>query len=131
TAPISTIHSFCGTLLRQYAVEVGLDPGFDVLEDVLSVNIAGEAISRALEKLLTAQSDAGEDLRQLVLIFGWRAVNEAVPGLVDAHDAAAWQRWLDRPAGDHAALWHDYSLIGLRPTYLAYILSARPKIANL
>src|SRR5436190_22327278 len=31
TAPINTIHSFCGTLLRQYAVEAGLDPGFDVL----------------------------------------------------------------------------------------------------
>src|SRR5439155_18344207 len=98
TAPISTIHSFCGTLLRQYAVEVGRDPGFDVLEDVLSVNIAGEAIGRALQKLLTAQSEAGEDLRQLVLLFGWRAVNEAVPGLVDGHDAFAWQRWPARPA---------------------------------
>src|SRR6266480_1316545 len=45
TAPISTIHSFCGTLLRQNAVEAGLDPGFDVLEDVLSVNIEAEALS--------------------------------------------------------------------------------------
>ena len=26
TAPISTIHSFCVTLLRQHAVEAGLDP---------------------------------------------------------------------------------------------------------
>src|SRR5437660_10499790 len=25
TAPISTIHAFCGTLLRQFAVEAGLD----------------------------------------------------------------------------------------------------------
>src|SRR4051794_9141280 len=31
TAPISTIHAFCGTLLRQFAVEAGLDPRFDVL----------------------------------------------------------------------------------------------------
>src|SRR5436305_11115522 len=28
-APISTIHAFCGTLLRQHAVEAGLDPRFD------------------------------------------------------------------------------------------------------
>src|SRR5439155_23800704 len=27
TAPVSTIHSFCGTLLRQHAVEAGLVPG--------------------------------------------------------------------------------------------------------
>src|SRR5262245_40924799 len=30
TAAISTIHSFCGALLRQHAVEAGLDPAFDV-----------------------------------------------------------------------------------------------------
>jgi ATP-dependent helicase/nuclease subunit A len=131
TAPISTIHAFCGTLLRQYAVEAGLDPGFDVLEDVLSVNISGEAIGRALQKMLTAQSEAGGDLRQLVLLFGWRAVTGVVPGLVYAHDIAAWRRWLDRPAAELALLWHDYSLAGLRPTYLAYLLAARPKIANL
>src|SRR5262249_46807292 len=59
TAPISTIHSFCGTLLRQFAVEAGLDPAFDVLEDVLSANLEGEALSAALQKLLTAQSKAG------------------------------------------------------------------------
>src|SRR5207302_6156924 len=52
TAPISTIHSFCGTLLRQNSVEAGLDPQFDVLEDVLSVNLGNEAISAALQKLL-------------------------------------------------------------------------------
>src|SRR5207302_6650143 len=26
TAPISTIHAFCGTLLRQHPLEVGIDP---------------------------------------------------------------------------------------------------------
>src|SRR3954447_12617530 len=30
TAPISTIHAFCGTLLRQHALEAGLDPHFEV-----------------------------------------------------------------------------------------------------
>src|SRR5438477_240735 len=34
-APISTIHAFCGALLRQYGIEAGLDPRFDVLEEVL------------------------------------------------------------------------------------------------
>src|SRR5256885_1189307 len=68
TAPISTIHAFCGTLLRQFAVETGLDPTFDVLEDVLSVNLEAEALTTSLQKLLTAQGTAGEDLRQLVLL---------------------------------------------------------------
>src|SRR5262249_25751927 len=29
TAQISTIHAFCGNLLRQHAVEAGLDPHFE------------------------------------------------------------------------------------------------------
>src|SRR6516225_4803032 len=56
-APISTIHAFCGTLLRQHAVEAGLDPRFDVLEEVLSVNLVDEALDSALQKLLTAQTE--------------------------------------------------------------------------
>src|SRR5690242_5202703 len=75
-APISTIHAFCGTLLRQHAVEAGLDPRFDVLEDVLSVNLEAEALTDCLQRLLTAQAPAGEDLRQLVLLYGWRGVVE-------------------------------------------------------
>ena len=72
TAPISTIHAFCAALLRQNAVEAGVDPRFDVLEEVLSVNLEGDALNSCLQRLLTAQTEAGEDLRQLVLLYGWR-----------------------------------------------------------
>src|SRR5262249_40077234 len=105
TAPISTIHAFCGTLLRQFAVEAGLDPAFDVLEDVLSVNLEREALAASLQKLLTAQAAPGDDLRQLVLLFGWRPVAEAVRHLLHRWDGPAWQRWLDTPAEALAAAW--------------------------
>src|SRR5262249_42522016 len=97
TAQISTIHAFCGTLLRQHAVEPGLDPQFDVLEDVLSVNLETEALTTCLRRLLPAQSTAGEDLRQLVLLYGWRPVVEALQRLMHAWDDRAWRRWLDLP----------------------------------
>lgn len=32
-AGISTIHSFCTRVLREYALEAGLEPGFAVIED--------------------------------------------------------------------------------------------------
>ena len=131
TAPISTIHSFCGTLLRQNCVEAGLDPRFDVLEDVLSVNLGSEAFGSALQRLLTAHTIPGEDLRQLVLLFGWRGVNQAVPPLAESHDLAGWTAWLETPSEDIAAAWHDFALNELRPRYLDYILAARPRIANL
>src|SRR5207244_4288032 len=119
------------TLLRQNAVEAGLDPRFDVLEDVLSVNLGNEAIGAALQKLLTAQSAVGEDLRELVLLFGWRAITDAIPVLVESHDAAAWSRWLDTPAEELVERWRSFAVEDLRPRYLEYVLAARPKIAGL
>lgn len=130
TAPISTIHAFCGTLLRQFPIEAGLDPRFDVLEDVLSANLEGEALSACLQKLLTAQAAPGEDLRQLVLLFGWRPVTEAVQHLLHGCDAAAWKRWLDSPADALAAEWQHQASTVLLPRYLHYVLAARPKIAR-
>ena len=84
TAQICTIHAFCGTLLRQYAIEAGIDPGFDVLEDVLSVNLETEALTTCLQRLLPAANEPGEDLRQLVLLYGWKPVNEALQQLLAA-----------------------------------------------
>ena len=39
---ISTIHGFCGTLLRQYATAAGLDPGFEVLRQKAAKYGAGQ-----------------------------------------------------------------------------------------
>ena len=130
SAQISTIHAFCGSLLRQYAVEAGLDPGFDVLEEVLSVNLETEAISGCLQTLLTATTAAGEDLRQLVLLYGWRPVLDAVAGLVRSWDAGPWQRWLEQPPATTAAAWRDHAQTILLPRFLDYLLSAAPKITR-
>ena len=102
TAPISTIHAFCGDLLRQHAVEAGLDPRFDVLEEVLSVNIEAEALQSCLQTLLTAQTEAGEDLRQLVLLLRLacrrRGGRISVAGVGRVH---AGEQWVATPSRSH------------------------------
>src|ERR1700733_13531428 len=105
TAPISTIHAFCGALLRQHALEAGLDPRFDVLEEVLSVNLETEALQSCLQRLLTAQTEAGEDLRQLVLLFGWRVVVEAIEQLLPAWDGPRWEQWTATPVEQVVEAW--------------------------
>lgn len=60
-AHIGTIHSFCSTLLRENAVEAGIDPGFGVLDEP-----GRDALSRRLfevwiEEMLTA-AQQGEGL---------------------------------------------------------------------
>ncbi len=129
-APISTIHSFCAALLRQHAIEAGLDPCFEVLEDVLAVNIEAESLNACLQRLLTASSEVGEDLRQLVLLYGWRTVVEAVGHLLHARDERAWQAWLKQAPEQIAADWQNHARTTLLPRYIAYLMEARPAITR-
>lgn len=94
TAPIQTIHGFCGTLLRQFADEAGVDPGFIVLDDVLALNLRWNAIREEMQELLLEESDAGGALRELTVQFGWYRVQNAIPGLLNAFDAPAWEEFL-------------------------------------
>jgi ATP-dependent helicase/nuclease subunit A len=130
TAPISTIHAFCGALLRQNAIEAGLDPRFEVLEEVLSVNLKAEALNAGLQRLLTAPTAAGEDLKELVLLYGWRSVVDAVDQLLSAWDDRSWQKWLTLPAAEIIRHWQGYVSKKLLPRYLAYLFKSKPKVAR-
>jgi len=67
SARISTIHSFCTSLLRSQAVEAGLDPRFAVLEpalaDILLRRVVRDTYHGLLEKL-------DDDAMQFVVQFG-------------------------------------------------------------
>jgi len=47
-AGISTIHSFCTRILREYALEAGLEPGFAVIDDHDLTEMTEEALYRLL-----------------------------------------------------------------------------------
>ncbi len=51
-APISTIHSFCAGLLREYPVEAGVDPQFTLLDEVQSGAFEDQAWDYWLKKNL-------------------------------------------------------------------------------
>lgn len=46
---ISTIHSFCGKLLRENPIEAKIDPLFEVLDEITSKNLLNESISEAMD----------------------------------------------------------------------------------
>jgi ATP-dependent helicase/nuclease subunit A len=56
-APIDTIHAFCGSLLRRYAIEAGVDPNFALLDEAEATFLVEEIVRRTIEKTL-AQADA-------------------------------------------------------------------------
>jgi ATP-dependent helicase/nuclease subunit A len=130
SAPISTIHAFCGTLLRQYAVEAGLDPRFAVLEEVLAINLRSEALSDCLQRLLVGKATASEDLRRLVLLFGWRPTVGAINSLLHDYDEKPWQRWLAVPAKQVAEEWLLHGSGNVLPHHLAHLIRSRVAISR-
>ncbi len=129
-AQISTIHSFCANLLRQNAVEAGLDPNFDVLEENLAVNLENEALTRALQELLTAQSTAGKDLQELVVLFGWRQTVETIRLLIRNREPQLQHYWSGLATEDIAESWQNQARNSLFPEYVRYLTSANPAIAR-
>jgi ATP-dependent helicase/nuclease subunit A len=47
-APISTIHGFCGLILREHGIAAGIDPDFAVLNEQQSLDLAREAVQETL-----------------------------------------------------------------------------------
>jgi ATP-dependent helicase/nuclease subunit A len=130
TSQVSTIHAFCGNLLRQHAVEAGLDPHFEVLEDYLAANLESEALTACLQRLLTSAAEPGEDLRQLILLYGWRGTVEAVQHLMGDCDDSLWSEWLRSDAAEVSAVWTGPVRQALLSEYIRFLLTASPKIAR-
>ena len=53
-APVSTIHSFCSTLLRQWPIEAGVDPNFVLADEVEAAFLQRDAAAGTIERLLEA-----------------------------------------------------------------------------
>jgi ATP-dependent exoDNAse (exonuclease V) beta subunit len=58
TAWISTIHGFCSRVLRAHALAAGIDPEYEVLEEIDAERIALDAFDRALEELLAGDDES-------------------------------------------------------------------------
>jgi ATP-dependent exoDNAse (exonuclease V) beta subunit len=65
TGPIQTIHSFCERLLRENALEGGLDPQFEILSESASARLVTECVREALSSPLEDEPQAQELLASL------------------------------------------------------------------
>ena len=97
-ARISTIHGFCARLLREHPAEAGIDPEFQVLDEVQARALADEVVENELRRLLE-QRHAG--LAELVTAYGFERVRTRVrDGVRRAHKVAvaaeAWHAHTDQ-----------------------------------
>ncbi len=67
SARISTIHSFCSSLLRANAVDAKIDPRFTLMEEALTSTLLRKTVTTGVHQLL---EDQNEDCMFLVLHYG-------------------------------------------------------------
>jgi len=56
-ARVSTIHAFCASLLRQHAVEAGVDPQFEIIEQAHAATFSLELVNDWLRERLAARDE--------------------------------------------------------------------------
>jgi ATP-dependent helicase/nuclease subunit A len=74
-APISTIHGFCGMLLREHGLHLGIDPLFTILDEQRSLDLAREA---ARETIRHEIRSGNEEVEKLFGDFGLERLVETM-----------------------------------------------------
>lgn len=80
-APVSTIHSFCQSLLREHAIRAGLDPSFTVMDARESSALQASTMEGVLD-----QFAAGRRVEFVACVEAW-AANDFSQALLSVHDA--------------------------------------------
>lgn len=93
-ASISTLHSFCLSILRQHFHRLGLDPSFRVMGEHEAKLLQQEVLDRVFEDNYTGE---GEAFLALVERFGGTGADDALRGLVlRLYDYARSLPWPDQ-----------------------------------
>jgi len=77
-APISTIHGFCGILLREHGLELGIDPSFSILDEQRSLDLAREAARETIRQEIRSGNE------QIERLFGDFGLDHLVETMVSA-----------------------------------------------
>jgi ATP-dependent helicase/nuclease subunit A len=102
TARISTIHSFCATLLRTHAVEAGLDPRFGLVTESLGGSFRERTLRDFLFERLSARDQDAEDL---VYRFGLDKLRSMLPALTGELDRLRIEDWHGMTDAQLAERW--------------------------
>lgn len=71
-ARISTIHSFCTSILREHALHQGRDPDFTMLEEAESSLMSKDVTQRVLDEMITRDDEAA---RSVAFEYGMRGLS--------------------------------------------------------
>src|SRR3984893_12600843 len=93
-ARISTIHAFCARMLREYPIEAGVDPGFEVLDEYQSMTFLEGQCRDSIADAVRGEKPGAIRLVGARGLYGFTHQMGAIQGLL-------------QPIGDAARLWRS------------------------
>lgn len=82
SAKISTIHSFCSELIREFAIEAETDPGFIPVDEIVSSELIDSAIDSSLTQLFEEESSKNLIIELLRELKGYEPLKNLVKNAV-------------------------------------------------
>ena len=105
SARISTIHSFCASLLRSQAVEAGIDPRFRVLDGAQAATLLFELTDEVLRGRL---AERDETALSLVTRLGLDRLRAVIARLLAQRQEIDWAAWRDETPERLVERWQEF-----------------------
>ncbi|MEM8865902.1 MAG: UvrD-helicase domain-containing protein, partial [Planctomycetota bacterium] len=102
SARVNTIHGFCGSLVRSHAVELGIDPLFQVLDAGASDVLRSEVTDQSLRHRI---ADRDPVAMQLAVDFDLPGLKQRLWNLLDHCHEPEFAAWIAREPADMLAAW--------------------------
>mgnify|MGYP001667874042 CR=1 FL=1 len=93
---VTTIHGMCARILREHALELGIDPAFQVVEDIESEELWQQALESALQRW--ADEDSAPRIKRLIELFP-RSKGPQGPSGIAVFLTRLWEKTLSMPDG--------------------------------
>ena len=98
-ASVGTIHSFCGELLREHALRLGIDPTFEILDEDEAWAEQDDLIKALLLERLDEEDPAAQRLLRRWKLTGWQHSKGAIDHVRDVLRDLRWRerryaKWL-------------------------------------
>ncbi len=123
SARISTIHSFCSALLRSHAVEAGLDPQFEVLEQAQAETLLSEVIDDELRQLVAQRDSATIELATQYDLYALKDLMRTI--VVESRDEEL-AHWLAASPEEQVARWAELFKTRVVPSISRHVADSEP-----
>ncbi len=87
-ARISTIHSFCGQLLKEYPIEAGVAYNYQELDDYDRDVLIEQSIDEIFELIVDYQTKKKLFINDIIEVFGYETVNSFITSLLRSNENA-------------------------------------------